>query len=324
MDIDAGSRSPVNKTSAAVPDTKYAPDTKYGPASSPATQSALVSSVAAAGPTVVPEQKGREPPTLQSRPSGPLARPIAVTQADLLAAQASALDVERAAAIKQHQAGRFLATTATPAIKRTASEALRPPSLNRQVTRSVLAHSGVSANKPLAQPASSLVASPQPLGQQAGTSQISDQEVSRQQAKPLVNTSSQPSLSVTDWGHSSNNAEEHKSLKWLATMRAHLESGRPVGAQDGPPSAARARFGGRDTVMVDAQTRSAPAQPSGSASDGDADSDTESRRSALGSSAELVEVLRAIADISAFNAECLSKLSGVPMPDFDVGAEGDQ
>jgi len=45
--------------------------------------------------------------------------------------------------------------------------------------------------------------------------------------------------------------------------------------------------------------------------------------SVLGSSVEVIQALRALADIAAFQAECLAKLSGVPMPDFDVGAEGD-
>lgn len=99
--------------------------------------------------------------------------------------------------------------------------------------------------------------------------------------------------------------EEAKALAWLSGMAQG--GGQPHADQD--------------VVMADELTRSAPASikrvrlvepDEEAASEGDDLSDDEDE-----ASGDVVQLLTAIADISAFNAACLAKLSGVPLPDFD-------
>lgn len=144
------------------------------------------------------------------------------------------------------------------------------------------------------------------------------------------NPSSQASVPSTQQARPLNK-EEQKAQQWLRTMRARAVPG-PMGGfvhvprHPGPARAAMAAAassGDQDVDMDPVRPRSirAGVRFAESASDGEG-SDTESVGSALGSTGELLQALQAIADISAFNAECLSKLSGLPMPDFDSD-EGD-
>lgn len=116
---------------------------------------------------------------------------------------------------------------------------------------------------------------------------------------------------------------EEKAQQWLASMRA-----RTAGAA--APSAAAA-------VAMDAvPTRSARAGAMRSAgrshSEDDEPSDAESTGShgepdsrgsaaTLAGSGDTVRLLTLLCDIAAFNAECLSKLSGVALPDFDAASD---
>jgi len=126
-------------------------------------------------------------------------------------------------------------------------------------------------------------------------------------------------------------SEESKASKWLAAMQARSAAiagagrSRPggTGVLVPGPSSGGAGPQGMDVDPVPGATAPGRLRSSlagvrfaGSHSDGE-DSDAES---ALGSTDGLLQVLQTIADISAFNAECLAKLSGVPMPDFDVDA----
>lgn len=116
---------------------------------------------------------------------------------------------------------------------------------------------------------------------------------------------------------------DRKSEEWLSSVRARLGA------------AAAASATARPAAMDVEPTRSVRARRSAraSASDGDVSGDDEpSDAESTGSHGEVdsrgtagtddaVRLLTVLCDISAFNAECLAKLAGVPMPDFDAGAE---
>lgn len=122
-----------------------------------------------------------------------------------------------------------------------------------------------------------------------------------------------------------------KAQQWLSAMRARSSAG-PGGMGVLVRSPAAAAASAMDVEPQQLGTAAVPPRSSRagvsfaeSVSDGEAESDTESVAGGLESTAEL---LRALLDVSAFNAECLAKLSGLPMPDFEADTadtgDGDQ
>lgn len=309
MDIDAGSTSPVNRPTTAKPtDEKYSTgatrigDSSTGPVGPSATGNGASSTTPISSGLTSVESKA---------PSANGFRPIPTPHI-------GGFPVVGVLPPKGFTAQALKSVGHTPvtgnhSTKRTASEALLRPSLIRQPIPSGTALSGVSVSKQLGPQADS---SNQPAG-----SSLTPASSSSSTSSSLPSSASAVSQQPAEQS-SSKASEDSKASKWLATMRGHLAAGTPVFAREAHD---RARFGGVDTVMVDAPTRSGPgpraASRDASHSDGEADSDAESTGSALGSTDELVSVLRVIADISAFNAECLAKLSGIPMPDFDDAAD---
>lgn len=117
---------------------------------------------------------------------------------------------------------------------------------------------------------------------------------------------------------------DRKSAEWLNSVRARLgaaaaasASARPAAMDVEPTRSVRARRSAAAATLSDGDVASGDDEPSDAESTG-SHGDADSRAG----SDDAVRLLTVLCDISAFNAECLSKLAGVPMPDFD--AAGDQ
>lgn len=138
-----------------------------------------------------------------------------------------------------------------------------------------------------------------------------------QEEKFSTNTSlpsqQQPSQPLSRLSQLSNKQIEAKEAQWLAHMRAM--SG---GARAPPPSPALGAPSAMDQSGIDLGrpplTRGRAVRFA--ASEGEEDDDVRSVQSG-GSDPEVLAALRSLADIAVFQAECLAKISGVPLPDFE-------
>lgn len=113
---------------------------------------------------------------------------------------------------------------------------------------------------------------------------------------------------------------DRKSAEWFNSVRARLgaAAARPAAMDVEPTRSVRARrSAAAAATLSDGDVASGDDEPSDAESTG-SQGDGDSRAG----SDDAVRLLTVLCDISAFNAECLAKLAGVPMPDFD--AAGDQ
>lgn len=267
-----------------VNDKPAAPDTKY----TAATPQSGSQSTAGSGAVV---------------PSSVSASAAVAPDLAIALARSEALRQQRAAARSRATttSGPITGAPAPSALKRTASQALGP--LPRGI-------SGLSAPSVV------------------GSSGISAPPLSTASVGSSGTTSSGPSLTSASFtaglSGTASNSEDTKASQWLARMRAHLDATPDrIGVGRGPSALAASVPTGMDVEQI----RSVPgpsvaARVGASHSDGEEEDDYEDVGSQAGlGSSEVLAALRVIADISAFNAECLSKIAGVPMPDFDDAAD---
>jgi len=323
MDIDSGSKSPTHAPASSVgsKDVKYSESPPTAAASTPGSGSgtsgpsssaAGTSTSAAAAAPVLGTSSGKlgKRSASQALHSGPSAARSSGIPADRFLGAAA---LGRVVPIPATLTGGSITQDRDALIR----EQLRVYQISQ--TQSGPVRSGASAAQQLAALAlshSERPNTPRPLGnspaQEAGTSTT--------QPQPPRPITSLPKSSATSLSEQlSGKANDQKAQQWLSAMRARSAAGPRPGGRPvlvSAASAAAAQSAAADVDMGAGPPRSIRegVRFAESASDGDADSEVGSVAGADSTDA----LLQAQLDVAVFIAECLSKLSGVPMPDFEA------